>query len=273
MNRKLKTFLKILVFVYFLVCLVSFRVKKHSTNRWYETAIVTVSAPVQYVVTTGYDKATWIIRHYLFLVQTSKFNDQLMDERSVLRSKLIYLQETELENQRLRELLNLQSSMALNLQVAKVIAKGVSPFEHVIRIYKGSDQGLQSGYPVIKTEGVVGQIFQVYPGYSDVALLIDKISAIDVVVQRSRARGILKGDRINQLKFEFLPRDRDVQVGDVVISSGMDKVFPKGIPVGEVTAVGERGKNLFLQATVKPFVDFSRLEEVAVVLPQEGTQP
>lgn len=239
-----------------------------SASRWYERFIVTVSSPIQSITTYTYEHIRGFFQHYLLLVQTSKVNEQLLQERSVLHSKLIYLRETEIENQRLRELLNLRSSLALNIEVAKVIARGASPFEQVIRIQKGSNQGIENGFAVIKTEGVIGQVYQTYSDHSDVALLIDKISAIDVIVQRSRARGVLKGDRFNQLRFEFLPRDRDLRVGDIVVSSGMDKVFPKGIPVGEVTAVGEKGKNLFLQATVKPFVDFSRIEEVAVVLPR-----
>jgi rod shape-determining protein MreC len=100
-------------------------------------------------------------------------------------------------------------------------------------------------------------------------LIIDRNSAVDALVQRSRARGIIKGASADQCRFEFVLRKNDVQVGDTVVASGFDSVYPKGLRIGYVSDLSERSADIFYEITVTPFVDFEKLEEVLVILRPE----
>ena len=123
--------------------------------------------------------------------------------------------------------------------------------------------------PVVSPQGVVGQVAEVFADYANVLLLTDKSSVIDVIVQRTRSRGTLRGYTQHQLTFEFFSIDEDLQVGDIVISSGLDGVYPEGLPVGIISASGKQGRKLFLTATVDPYVNFSKIEEVRVLAPKD----
>jgi rod shape-determining protein MreC len=152
---------------------------------------------------------------------------------------------------------------------AEKIAFGSNQFERTIRVNKGKDDNVDIGMPVINSLGLVGQVAEVFSDYSNVLLLTDKSSSVDVIVQRTRSRGTLKGFSPHQLSFEFLSVDEDLQVGDIMISSGLDGVYPEGIPVGTVSAAGKQGRRLFLSATVDPFVKFSKLEELRILAPRD----
>ena len=119
--------------------------------------------------------------------------------------------------------------------------------------------------PVVVPEGVVGQVVDVSVGYSKVLLLIDPNSAIDALCQRTRARGIIKGGSNKKCAFEYVLRKNDVRVGDVILSSGLDGVYPKGIRIGRVSSVVKRNSGIFQTVEVEPYVNFDKLEEVLVV--------
>ena len=166
----------------------------------------------------------------------------------------------------MRDLLNLQAESEWLLLPARRIASGASSFERVIRVRRGKNDGVQPGMAVLHSRGIVGQVFQVFARTADVLLLVDRASAIDVVIQRSRARGILRGEWMRELRFQYLMKEEDLQVGDEVISTGLDGVYPARFPVGVVKSVEAESQGLFLKASVEPYVDFSRVEEVAIVL-------
>jgi rod shape-determining protein MreC len=120
--------------------------------------------------------------------------------------------------------------------------------------------------PVINEEGIVGLVTATSERAARVTLLLDRQTAIDGTVQRSRTRGIVRGRGTELVEFEFVARGGDVEVGDSVITSGLDGVYPKGLRVGLVTAVSEAGAGLLRTATVAPAVDFGRLEQAFVIL-------
>ena len=120
--------------------------------------------------------------------------------------------------------------------------------------------------PVISENGLVGLATTTSRGAARIMLLLDRQSAVDGVVQRSRARGIIRGGGTDSLAFEFVARGGDVQEGDVIITSGLGGVYPKGLRIGEVTAVSDPGAKLLQTASVEPSVDFGRLEQVFVML-------
>jgi rod shape-determining protein MreC len=148
---------------------------------------------------------------------------------------------------------------------AEVVGRDASVWFQSLTIDKGERDGLKPGMPVLAPEGVVGMISGTSSHAARVMLLTDPNSGVDVLVQRTRARGIVSGQLEQEAVLKYVKRDEDVKVGDRVITSGLDGVFPKGMPVGHVTEVSRKDRGLFLYAEVTPSAAASRLEEVLVV--------
>lgn len=208
--------------------------------------------------------------HYFFLAFVVDENNRLRNELWKARAQQHQYRETMLTNERLRRLLELQQSMQQPLIAAQVIGKDPSPWFRTIMIDKGADDGVLKGRPVINPEGIVGLVVEATAHYAKVMLITDPNSAVDAIVQDIRARGIIKGGTAGTCSFNYVLRKHNVVVGDLVISSGMDGVFPKGLPVGQVTTIVKREAGIFQDVTIAPHVDFERLEEVMVVpLPEQ----
>lgn len=269
MNKKLKIFLGLFFFSYFVVYLFSLMFLDKPHARMHERVIVKIASPVQYLVNFTYSKVSSVFSHYVFLVHAAKENEKLQSENGELRQKVVQLEEMAQENERLRAIIKLDIPSKFTAIYAERIAFGSNEFERTIRINKGKDENVEVGMPVVSALGVVGQVAEVFADYANVLLLTDKSSAIDVVVQRTRSRGILRGFTQHQLTFEFFSVDEDLQTGDIVISSGLDGVYPEGLPVGVISATGKQGRRLFLTATVDPYVNFSKIEELRVLAPRE----
>lgn len=233
---------------------------------WPARTVFWLASPVQGVIqwTTSSVREIW--QHYVAVSGAAQENLTLREELKIQKVKTVQTKELEIENQRLRELLEFREKEALHLLVAERDAAGSSPYERTIRLHRGANEGVAVGMAVVHPSGIVGQVVEVNPKSSQVLLLIDATSAIDVICQRSRARGILRGYSPNELHYEYLSKGEDLQVGDEIVSSGLDGVYPKGIPVGAVTAVDNSRPGLFTFAKVRPHVDFNRLEEAAIVL-------
>jgi rod shape-determining protein MreC len=271
-NRGLKRVLFFIFLGYFLLTLFSFSIERKTTPPWYEAVVVTLTAPVQWTFTSMARGIDHVISRYIWLVDVKDTNERLQTELNQLKAKLVAMQELELENKRLMNILELDLLQPYNNVIAKRIAYGSSRFEQSIRIQKGSNHGITQAAPVVTVSGVVGQTVDVYGRYTNVLLITDPASHIDVMVQRSRTRGLLQGAGTNTLSFELLDRKADIKVGDLVMTSGLDGLYPKGLQVGTVTAVGSAQNSLFMKASVRPAVSFSNLEEVMVMLPLTAFQ-
>ena len=149
---------------------------------------------------------------------------------------------------------------------AEVIGKDPSSWFKTIIIDKGSTDGVGRGDPVVVPEGIAGQIMEVAENYSKVLLIIDRNSAVDSLVQRTRARGVIKGESIRQCTLEYVLQKNEVKAGDTIVSSGLDGVYPKGLRVGEVSEVNTGSSGIFKEVIVNPYVDFEKLEEVLVIV-------
>jgi rod shape-determining protein MreC len=230
-------------------------------------------APFQKIIaqTTRFARDTW--EHYFALVNVAQENERLSRElRSALAANY-QCEEIQLANARLRELLGLHERITPALIAAQVIGKDPSPWFQSMLVDKGNRDGVKKGSPVITSQGIVGLVIEVTSRYSKVMLITDPNSAVDTVVQRSRARGIIKGGTSGYCILNYVLRKHEVATGDTVIASGMDGVFPKGFPVGQVAAVSQSESDIFQDVTVTPFVDFERLEEVLIVPASESTEP
>jgi rod shape-determining protein MreC len=174
------------------------------------------------------------------------------------------LAEFELENARLRKLVAFRATVPGDLLAARVVGRDATGRGGTLTIDRGERAGVTKGAAVLAPEGVVGQVFLVSRNAARVLLVSDHNSGVDALVRRSRARGILQGTVDAGCVLKYVNRIEDVQVGDVVITSGLDGIFPKGLPVGEVVSVDRGGRGLFQHAEIAPRVDFSQLEEVLV---------
>jgi rod shape-determining protein MreC len=181
--------------------------------------------------------------------------------------------ELKLENDRLRHLLDfVDKRPPARLLIARVVAVGASPHSHTLRIARGSDDGVLKGAAVIAPEGVVGIVSQLTGSYADVQLILSPLSAVPAIAQRTRSRSTVKGTGdITRCKLTYALRTDDLQDGDVLVTAGGPGFFPHGLRVGRAVNVVKKSHGLFLDAEVVPAVDFSRLDEVLVVL--DGQMP
>lgn len=204
---------------------------------------------------------------YVLLVGTQAENERLMSRIRDLERRSTHQSEMELMNRRLKRLLALERELPTKAVAASVTARDASVWFQSLTLNKGEVDGIQVGMPVIAPEGVVGLISSTSLHASRVLLLTDPNSGIDVLVQRTRVRGILSGLLEQGTTLKYVKRSDDVRVGDRIVASGLDGVFPKGLPVGRVTSVSRKDRGLFLYAEVAPEADASRLEEVLVAVP------
>jgi rod shape-determining protein MreC len=191
-------------------------------------------------------------------------NKVLKSNIAKLREENFRLSETELQNKRLRKLLNFRSEDEYEVIAANSIAVSPSAIKsQVIIIDKGSRHGLIKGMPVKTHEGVVGKVYIVGKSSSEVLLITDSLSAVDSYVQRSRERGIIKGDGSKWCVMEYLEKASDIIVGDKIVTSGKDGFFPKGILLGTVVEIFSTGGNI--KAKIRPNIDINSVEEVLVI--------
>lgn len=227
---------------------------------------VTLIAPVQEIAaeTTQFIKDIW--RHYFSLVSTAHINDTLKKQLSQAAAHKNACVEVELSNKRLRTFLDFKRTNDAHVIAAEVVGKDPSRWFRSIIIDKGEKAGVVEGMPVVIPEGVVGQVIMTTGQYAKVQLMIDRNSAVDALVQRSRARGIVQGKSADRCLFQYVLRKNDVKLDDVVITSGLDGVYPKGLRIGKVSSVVRRNAGIFQDVEVTSFVDFEKLEEVLVII-------
>jgi rod shape-determining protein MreC len=203
--------------------------------------------------------------NYLNLVDVRQENLRLRNEIKELNGRIYAAGETALANQRLEKLLGMKNAVKVPTLSASVVGEDVTAWFRTLVIDRGSSGGVAEGMAVVASDGVVGQIVKVAPGTSRVLLLTDHASGISATIQRSRARGVVKGKGEGLCSMEFTTREEDVKVGDVVITSGIGGVFLKGLPIGEVTMVKRGEYGIFQTVTIRPLVNIAHLEEVLVV--------
>ncbi|MEA3435544.1 MAG: rod shape-determining protein MreC [Thermodesulfobacteriota bacterium] len=224
-------------------------------------------APMQEAVTDSVNFAKGIWNHYFYLVSAAQENDNLKKKLSSAVAKNSQYNEVELSNQRLRNLLNFKETTTSKILAAEVISVDPSSWFKAVIIDKGSSDGVERGLPVVIRQGIAGQVVEVSSRYSKIMLIIDRNSSVDALVQRTRARGIIKGEATaGGCLFKYVLRKDDVRVGDTIVASGLDGVFPKGLPIGDVKEVVRRNSGVFQEVRVVPYIDFEKLEEVLVIL-------
>lgn len=232
--------------------------------------VLQLSAPIQYVATETADAVSGALEEYIYLVDVKRDNEQLRLENDRFREETRQLRTQARENRRLRALLEVRERLGGETISAQVIGKEISRFFRVrrVRIDRGERDFVRPGMPVVSSQGLVGQVRRNWGRYADVLLTVDRTSAIDVVIQRTGARGMLRGtgeDDHYACRIQYLQRTDEVQVGDEIYTSGLGQRFPASILVGRVSEVRRRDFGLYQEAEITPAVNFSDLEEVLVL--------
>lgn len=240
-----------------------------STNGLDRT-VLTISAPVQLAAATTARWFSGVWQDYVYLIDVKTENDRIRAENARLTEENRRLRSEALENRRLRSLLQLRERIGGELIGAQVIGRDVSRFFRVtrVRLDRGERDHVRPGMPVITSEGLVGQVRRSWSRYSDVLLTVDRTSAIDVVIQRTGARGMLRGTGADDrylAQIQYLRREDDIRVGDLVHTSGLGQRFPASILVGRVTRIARREFGLYQEAEITPAVNFSSLDEVLIL--------
>lgn len=189
----------------------------------------------------------------------------LQEKNDELTSEVSQLEEYKQENERLTELLNMTSTYGVSGTGARIIGRSVDNYNGAITIDKGSLAGIQAGQPVMDANGLLGQIDSVGPTSSVVRLLSDQNSGVSVLMQSSRVEGVLTGSAEGLLYLKYVSTSQTVNVGDIVVTSGMGGAFPKGILIGEVLSVDAAANDLYYTIVVSSVATDSNFEEVLVV--------
>ena len=253
------------------LAVISYSASRLSETGFLRKMVLEAAAPVEDAVNVSlkglYD--SW--KRYLFLVGMEDENRRLRHGNAVLSEQINHYREGYIEGMRLQKLLNLKDGLSNRVVAARVVDRSRASLFKTILIDKGTADGMRVGFPVLSEQGVVGRIIETAWHASQVLLLVDGNSNIDGLIQRSRAQGILQGAGSAGCNLKYISRVEEVLPGDVVLSSGLAGVFPKGLLLGVVTKVSRKGAGLFQKIDVAPAFDFGKLEEVLALIPDAGS--
>lgn len=193
-------------------------------------------------------------------------NQRLREDLLLANAKLNRMAAVAEQNQRLKELLDTQHSLELNVQLAHVIHVDLGAYRHRLTLSLGARDGIKIGQPVIDAHGLMGQVVEVLPTTTSVMLVTDPNHAVPVVIERTGLRTVAYGSRDgDQLSLPNVPLTADVHIGDRLLTSGLGGRFPPGFPVGQINAVGQAPNGLFLEAHARPTADIDRSEDVLLL--------
>ena len=227
--------------------------------------MLTALGPVQQAIDRVAHGSTGFVRAYFDLVDVRRDNARLKAELTRLKTNQSRLVELETENRHLSDLLDLRDVLGGNSIAANVIGSDANGLARTLVISQGAASGLRPGMAVLSFQGVVGKVIAVSPHASRVLIIDDHNSALDSFDQRTRARGIVAGVVDDGLTMKYVERSQDVRPGDVIVTSGLDGIFPRGLLIGAIKSVIGEGPGMFLNVTITPAVDFRGLEQVLVI--------
>lgn len=247
------------------VLVISAQVNARSGVPVLEAVAFGVLAEVQRATSAGVGSLRDVWRGYLALRGVREENEAL--KRQLAETQIEVQQQRALADRSrgLEQLLELRDRVSVRTTGAEIIGAGATPDFRTLTINKGSRDGLTADMAIVAPAGVVGRVVVASPRASKVQLLVDRNAAAGALIERSRAQGVAVGSGEARLRLDFVSEVSDVVVGDVVVTSGIDGIFPKGFVIGRVDAVAKSG-TAYREILIRPAVDFSSLEEVLVVL-------
>lgn len=267
-NRIKKTWIWVLL-TFLALAFLSFNLGRPKSWNPSSRILIEILAPVQKLIKYSVDSVGGLWDKYIGLIGIHEENIRLKSAISHLTMENSKYRELLSTHKRLQQLLNFKNTTEERALAAQVIGRDPSGWFKSINIDKGENSGIKANMPVVHANGVVGQVVSLSYNYSNVLLLIDQNSAVDCIIARSRDSGIVRGISSKVCVLDNVLKTSDVRIGDEVITSGLGRVFPKGLSVGEVIEVRDTPGELFKSVMIRPSVDFSKLEEVLVFLRED----
>lgn len=256
-----------------LVVLLAYSARYPYQSSFFRKLVLEMSAPLDHFFRMPIHAVHQVWQRYIFLIGLGEENRLLKKENDRLNNQLVQYREAYNESQRLQKLLGIQTGLAYKSVPARVIGSDTKSVLKTILINRGTADGIKKDFPVMTDQGIVGRVIETSWHVSRVLLLTDANSNIDAFVQSNRVQGVLQGTGALGCNLKYVAKTETVQAGDMVITSGLTATFPKGLILGVVARADKQDGGLFQKIEVMPVVDFSRLEEVLVVLiPQQGTE-
>ncbi len=223
------------------------------------------AGPAQNLFARGSDALRSLKQNYVDLLSVKEENKRLTSELQECRTLSYKNREALATNTRLRKLLDFKETSKLPMVAARIIGKDPSVWFRNVIIDRGSRDGVARGMAVVNGDGIVGQVFSVSPNFSKVLLAVAPSSAMDVLLQKSRVRGILKGTGSLTYQLDYILKTVEVKKGDQVVTAGYGGIFPTGLPIGVVSKVIRKRRGMFQHIEVTPAVDFLTLEDLLVI--------
>lgn len=237
---------------------------------FFSEAVNAVVRPFFSAIFFAREQLSAISRSYFNLVSVSRDNEFLKQENARLRLEIAKLTEKANENLRLKKFIGLKTSLDYPSILAQVVGLDASGVYRTVTINRGREDGINVNMPVMVADGVVGKVIGAYARTAQVGLVTDPMISIDARVDRTRDRGVNIGGANNSCVLKYLNRNAEVKTGDRVITSGLDGIFPKGMLIGVIESVNLGQQGLYLEAIVHPAASFHELEEVLVILINQG---
>jgi rod shape-determining protein MreC len=246
---------------------------KRASNEAQDTRLIRIWAvgavtPFERVLVWTKNGTGGIWHNYFYLRGVRAENRQLKEQIEQMRLQQVRLTEDAAQARRLQGLLGFKEQFISKTVAAQVIGSSGSDMSRVVYIDKGEKAGIARDMAVITAEGIVGKVLLVYQNVSQVLLISDQSSGVGAILEKTRLQGVLRGTVNGEVVLERVMSDEEVPVGETVLTSGGDQIFPKGLPVGTVAKV-DKGKELFLNIKIRPAASLSRLEEVLVLVEKQ----
>lgn len=276
LNRRQRTGYLVLAVILGHILLISVQVnaRPSSNSSTLETATFGALSEAQRVITAALDNVRSVWTGYVELRAVRSENEVLRRDIAGLEFELQKQRALAEETHNLQQLLELREHVEPETLSARVIAADATPWFRTLTIDRGASDGIRSDLAVIAPKGVVGRVIGLPgPRAAKVQLLIDRNAAAGALIERTRAVGVVMGnDDESSLRLEYVSNLEDVKVGDVVVTAGIDGIYPKGFVIGTIDHV-ELGSGLYKGIRVDPVVEFSQLEDVLVVMTDQPTVP
>jgi rod shape-determining protein MreC len=264
-NKKLLSLLAVLILSFILVSYDISRTTDISDLKFTDRLLFWIISPFQIAVTSIKSTVKYAWVNYVYLVKLKEKNEVMADRVQRLEMELAALKEKASTADRLVKFLEFKEDNPHERMAARVIGVDSGGYFKTVILDKGEKDGLALNMPVVTAEGVVGRIIKLHFLSSQVLLMVDYNSAIDALVQRTRDRGIVVGLGESVCEMKYVSRQADVKIGDVVVTSGLAGIFPKGLVIGRVSGVEVKGYSLFQRVTLETAVQLNKLEEVFIL--------
>jgi len=247
------------------ILLLAVQIKRDSQGRLIRVWTVGAVSPFQRAGASGIGGIRGVWNHYFALQNASRENERLRSENDTLKLQINQLQSRAAEADRLARLLNFrQAHQNVPMLGARVIGTSADTASQTVYLDRGERDGIRRNMGVITPDGVVGKVIESYSNTSQVLLLSDKDSGVGAMISESRIQSPVGGVGEPLLSMKYVPNDDEVNLGQHVVTSGMDRIFPRDLPVGTVSQI--KSGNPFKQIRIRPSANLERLEEVIVLL-------